>query len=222
MDSKEENKVNNSLTPKEIKYNYNIWITRFKYTKNFHSLRITDIGMYSITKPNVSNKIVDIIYQKNKILNKKNLYITETHAGIGGISYYLLENFKYINLIEKNDLHYNILINNINVYNLNSNKTCIYNCNYLKIYKTLYQDIIISDPPWGGPNYKYMSDMSLYIENINIIKIINELFKLNKFKIFIFLAMKNYNFNDLKYLNKLLKYEIIYYSNIYIIIIDIK
>ena len=58
---------------------------------------------------------------------------------------------KYLNCVEIEENNYNIIKNNINIFNLTNIN--LINGIYIYIYNILEQDIIVLDPPWGGPNY---------------------------------------------------------------------
>ena len=68
-------------------------------------------------------------------------------------------------------LHCKILENNINVYGLKNVKMYCYD--YYQIMRKLKQDVIFFDPPWGGRSYVNECAMSLGINNVNIVSIIN-------------------------------------------------
>ena len=94
-------------------------------------------------------------------MNLNNLIITDATAGIGGNTISFANNFFKVNAIEINKKRFDFLKNNINVYNFNNVE--IINNDYIKIMKTLKQDIVFIDPPWGGRNYK-----NINLLNINL------------------------------------------------------
>tara|TARA_B100000287_G_C20664120_1_gene791166 strand:+ start:2509 stop:2877 length:369 start_codon:yes stop_codon:yes gene_type:complete len=117
-------------------------------------------------------------------------------------------------MIEKDKETYDILYNNTSGY---KNKT-IYNCSYNTIKFLLKQDVIFMDPPWGGLNYKNSKEVNLYLDNINVLDIVDELYN---FCSIIFLKIpNNYNFDSIKdkfwnhiiypiYKNKVIIYKLI-------------
>tara|TARA_B100000768_G_scaffold155480_1_gene152587 strand:- start:1179 stop:1454 length:276 start_codon:yes stop_codon:yes gene_type:complete len=59
---------------------------------------------------------------------------------------------------------------------------------------TLRQDLVFLDPPWGGMNYKKTNSIDLFLDNINVIDIINNLYHYTRY-----IAMKipvNYNITN--------------------------
>jgi len=108
----------------------------------------------------------------SKYINTKECIITDATACIGGNSILFLRDFKFVNVIEKNIDIYDTLIKNLKSFN---NKK-VYNCSYNIIKFTLKQNVIFIDPPWGGTCYKNKKKIKLYLDNIDIIVIINELY----------------------------------------------
>lgn len=192
--------------PKIVNYNETQWKTLFPVISNdkYKKLKMTDIGLYSIAKPHFTTSLVSFIEQEllNYGLSKSELekvVVTETHGGIGGFSLGLIKRFNNLNIAEINKIHAGIIKNNLEVYGYNKTKekkVTIYNENYLNIFDKLHQDVIICDPPWGGKGYVKEKQMKLWISNIDLTNIINYLDINKKFKLFIFLAPFNYDFNS--------------------------
>ena len=126
------------------------------------------------------------------------LTITDATANIGGntISFYL--NGFTVNAVEKDELTCQILKHNLNVYKLPIDS--VHCCDYLSIYKDLKQDVVFLDPPWGGPDYKKINQLDLYLgENppINIIDICAGLFEEKKVSLIALKLPINYNLSGL-------------------------
>ena len=180
---------------------------------NYNKLKIYNNTYYSITNYNDANYISNLIYN---FFKTKNIIITDATANVGGNTLsFGLYNYKQINSVEINTECYKYLLNNIKCYNLNNIKT--YNDDYLNIYKKLTQNVLFIDPPWGGIKYKNTTNLDLFLNNINIIDIVKELFNEKKIKLVLLKVPFNYNFNLIyntfnKYYikkNKLKKYNII-------------
>jgi hypothetical protein len=180
----------------------NIWKAKFPYYSNvnFKDLKLTNIGAYSISSPDNSTNLINLLQELNfryKIIpNFKDLVVTEPNGGIGGFSIRLSKIIKKINIVEINKLHVDILIHNLTVYNTNFHNIKIFHKDYLDIMYTLEQDVLIFDLPWGGPNYKFEKNLLLGLNNINIWYIINDLYAKNKFKICIIMVPKNFDFQN--------------------------
>lgn len=193
-------------SPKIVNYNETQWKILFPSISNdkYKKLKMTDIGLYSIAKPHFTASLVSFIEQEllNYGLSKSELdkiTITETHGGIGGFSLGLIKRFNNLNIAEINKIHAGIIKNNLEVYGYNKTKdkkVNIFNDNYLNIFDKLHQDVIICDPPWGGRGYVKEKQMKLWISNIDLTYIINYLDINKKFKLFIFLAPFNFDFNS--------------------------
>lgn len=157
---------------REIKLKYSKYISKFfKQELNIDSnnLQITNIGLYSITKPYVTKEILNIMKaQINIKLNKEttDLIITDGTGGVGGDAIMFTNNFKYTNIVEIIDIHYNVIINNLKAYHRQNYK--VYNDNYVTIFDKLEQDIIYLDSPWGGIGYKEQKYTELYLFNSDI------------------------------------------------------
>jgi hypothetical protein len=58
----------------------------------------------------------------------------------------------------------------------------------------LRQDLVFLDPPWGGTDYKKTNSIDLFLDDVNVIDIINSLYHNTRY-----IAMKipnNYNLNN--------------------------
>jgi hypothetical protein len=185
-----------------LQYNEKQWKKLFiaPPNNNYKDLQLTSTGIYSIGQPDIIKELLLFVKEqiKNVNLDNNTLTITETNGGLGGFSSILLKEFNNINIVELNPTHYKIIQNNLKVYGFdklpNKNIT-IYQGDYLDKMFELNQDIIISDPPWGGRNYIKKPAIRLGFDNIDIVEVINKLNSENKFILFIFLAPVNFNFN---------------------------
>ena len=169
---------------------------------NYNNIKLYNNTYYSITNYNDAYYICNLIFN---FFKTKDIIITDATSNIGGNTLsFGLYNYKQINSVEINTECYKYLLNNIKCYNLNNIKT--YNDDYLNIYKTLNQDVIFIDPPWGGIKYKSIENLDLFLNDINIVDIIEELFNIKKVKLVLIKAPFNYNI-QLIY-NKFNKYYI--------------
>lgn len=205
---------------KFIDYDEKLWNKKFWLkTDNLDKLQLTNIGIYSIATKEICEIIPNII---KKYYNIKDLIITETTGGLGGMSICLINECKMLNIVEITPTHYEVIKNNLKVYNFDESKYNIINDDYMNVMMNLEQDVIIADVPWGGYSYKLLNNINLGLNNVNIVCIINKLVKFNRFKLFILLIPYNY---DKKYfennIDKNVKYTIkrINNSKHYIIII---
>lgn len=153
-------------------------------------LQMTEESIYSITKPYDAIKIMKLIrFYYKKDLTKS--VITDGTANVGGDTINFSTYFKTVNAVEINRLHCDALESNIKVYDRN-NVNIICN-NYLKVMKTLKQDVIYLDPPWGGPDYKKHHSIDLFLGKTSISDIVIKL--KNNAKFFVIKAPFNFNYN---------------------------
>ena len=54
------------------------------------------------------------------------------------------------------------------------------------------------DPPWGGPDYKFKTNISLKLSNMSLINIVKLIKNKNNNAIICFKLPFNYNFNEFK------------------------
>lgn len=166
---------------------------------NQKQLRLTDISLYSVTpwkEANMISRRIIHLYKEIDIPPSK-LTITDATANVGGntISFYL-NGVGHVNSVEIDDLTCEILTNNLLVYKLPTD--FIYCTDYLSIYKTLVQDCVFLDPPWGGPNYKKTKSLDLYLGKVNVIDLCAELLNEKRATMIVLKAPTNYNLSGLK------------------------
>lgn len=151
--------------PTELKVGETIQIERLKSIfpkcQRYQELRMTDVGLYSVTRREESYYITHLIV-KYFPQSQHRLTITDSCSGMGGngISFLLHPSVEKVNFIELNPLHYDILRHNINIYGL-ERKANIYNNNFLEIGSQLHQDVIFHDFPWGGSGYREAQQLRL-------------------------------------------------------------
>jgi len=157
---------------------------------------------------------------KKKFFNDSfaDVTITETNAGLGGFTYLLLFNFNKLNVIDIDEKRINFIKSNINnvyseFHNIKNKEINFYSDDCSKVIKNITSDIIISDFPWGGVDYKKSNTIRLLIQDsdgndLYIDDMVVNLYKQNKFKIYLVYIPKNFdlktfneimNKNDIKY-----------------------
>lgn len=132
-------------------------------------LKITNVGKYSITKPIHTSWIKSILinFFKSKNISTKSLNIIDCTAGIGGDTISFSKYFNLVLAVEKNKTHFDILKNNVEVLELENvileNNDFVKKVNKVKTNKKY--DLLFIDPPWGGPNYKNLKNVDLFIHD---------------------------------------------------------
>jgi SAM-dependent methyltransferase len=169
--------------------------------KKLAKMRMTDVALYSITHPIHTQDLLDVIVEflgEEKKINE--MVVTDANASVGGDTYILLKNFKFVNAVELYGLHCDILRHNLKILCpklFNDDHIKIHNANYLEIYSKLEQDIIYLDPPWGGPDYRKYKVLDIYYcrdnKSIEFSDFVNKrLF--NKARLIIMKLPENYDF----------------------------
>lgn len=214
VDKKGEYKIK----PEIIKLNSNDLLNYFNKDeikiahKNKKKLQITDKGIYSISKPYLSEWICNIILNNIDLTNeyiKENIILTDGTAGIGGDLIYFSKYFKEVNGIELDKTHFEVLKNNIkDVLNIENIK--LFHNNYCNIYNKLKNDIVYLDPPWGGKNIYKKKDVMLYLGNDKIFNIINRLYDIGIKYIFLKIP---HNFNYYLFFHKIKYSEVRIFKN---------
>ena len=164
-------------------------------------LKITDKGLYSISKHQDAKWISEIIknFLKNENINIATSTIIDATAGIGGNTISFSKYFSKVHAIEINNIHYSVLMNNLEALSI-KNVIC-YLDNFINIINnvTIKSNIFFLDPPWGGKNYKNFKYFNLKIGKLPIYTIINMLFE-KKIKYVILKAPYNLNLSPI-YIN---------------------
>ena len=184
------------------KFELEKYFSREDIKKSLHNnikLKITDKGLYSISKYDDARWITDIIIKLIEFLenkSSKNLTVVDATAGIGGNTVDFAKLFKKVIAIEINDVHYEVLKNNLKALSLKNVE--VINENFLFVLDKIKDssDIFFLDPPWGGKNYKNFKFFNLKIGKIYIYSIINILYS-KKYKYVILKAPFNLNISPL-------------------------
>ena len=147
--------------------------------EEYKKLQMTNVGLYSVTRPKLAIEISNII--KSYLPDKKGLTITDATGNTGGNSFAFYDDFDKVNTVEINKQYCKILENNFQVYKM-TDKINIICKDFNDAIKTdIEHDAIFFDPPWGGVDYKKNLLMNLNLGDFNMDKIIMDI-KENKQK----------------------------------------
>lgn len=139
-------------------------------------LKIDYESFFFISHKEDAKSITDIVEQQAKIHNidPSEAIITDATAGVGGNVFSFAETFKWVNAIEIDPQRSEFLKNNIDVYNMANISVYCNDC--LKILDKLdNHHIIFFDPPWGGRDYKKLTNIKLSLGTQSIESICNKL-----------------------------------------------
>lgn len=128
-------------------------------------LRITDEGTYSVTRPPEARQVLDFM---RKLIGTDlgSLTILDGTANVGGETiHYALSGFKHVHAIELNAENHEVLRHNLQVYGLLDGRSratvTVHHGDTTKIAAEIPADVLVLDPPWGGPDYKRAPEGSL-------------------------------------------------------------
>jgi 16S rRNA G966 N2-methylase RsmD len=173
-------------------------------------LKYDEEGLYSITLPEEAKIISSLLVKSLKKEAKKSIIFDGT-AGLGGNTLSFCNYFKNVISCEINKSRYDILKKNIELYKYNNIVINNINCiEYIKNNNS--SDVYFFDPPWGGPDYKFKTNISLKLSNMSLINIVKLIKNKNNNAIICFKLPFNYNFNEfenMKYYKKKIKNMII-------------
>ena len=197
--------INNLKTIKEpkrpvlVKPDLPILKTMFPPGINYRLIKMTDIGLYSVTR---WRETLNIVYEMEKFMKKevKGLTITDATAGVGGDTLCFAQQFKKVNAVELVPLHCAIISHNLSVYKKRGkvNLLCANYVDVVGLYRPwpgipVTQNIIYFDPPWGGPEYKTQSTVLLKLDNVSLFQIIWHILFYNLADYIFIKAPKNVN-----------------------------
>ena len=164
----------------------------FPQTNDYSKLKITDVGLYSVTRWVDAQIIVGLMKNfMNQFWTTKDylrrLTITDASAGVGGDVLQFAKIFKHVNAVELVPIHCAVIDHNLNVYNKRDNVSLVC-ANYLDVIgffkpwsgTPIFQDAVYLDPPWGGPEYSSQANILLELDGVAISDIIWFLLRRNK------------------------------------------
>jgi len=164
------------------------------FPTNNDKILIDDVGKYSITLPDKTKIITNLI---SKYLNSKDIIVTDAMACIGGDTLSFSKEFKSVNAIELDKKRFEYLKHNMNLFDCKN--ITFYNDDYLKLINTLQQDVIYIDPPWGGPDYKIKKNIKIKIGDKKLEEICDEIIQNKLCKLLVLKLPFNYDLAELKF-----------------------
>ena len=182
--------------------NYNVLkkIFPIENCTNFKKLKYDSEGLWSISHPDIANKLS----KKIKLFEKSGIKINtilDATAGLGGNTISFAKYFNKVISIEYDKGRFDILKNNVNNYNYQN--IILYNGDSIKLLLEMQEkiDAVFLDPPWGGPNYKYDDNLTITMSNKNLDEICHIIesysYQNNKVQMIILKLPYNYDYNKL-------------------------
>lgn len=194
---------------------YKNWFPKV-FGVDYSSLRITDEGMYSLTKHIDS---VAIIRSMKNIIGQENiggLTIMDGTANVGGDTIRFGMYFKSVIGVELDDDNFDVLNHNVGVYSSRLNNISVIKGDILNesVYQQVHTDVLYLDPPWGGKGYKDYEEekMVIFLSNVSLTQFIGNVLLNQVRPSYIFIKLPiNYNIDSLRgmpYVNDMQVYKI--------------
>jgi predicted RNA methylase len=153
-------------------------------------LRVSFRNLKCVTPIRYAQKCCDEIY---KICGTRNLTVVDACGGNGGDAVAFAHMFHRVISVEKDPYEFDILRANIEAYRLDN--VDLIQGSYVTHAKELdlEGDVLYLDPPWGK-NYKRFWKMHLYLDNHNIIDLIDR----TKIPFIVVKAPFNYRYGEMR------------------------
>jgi len=168
----------------------------FKERVVYSDLILTPEGLYSVTKRIDGERL--IAFLNGMIPDIRKQTITDATACVGGDTLLFSLHFKKVEGIEWKRHNMAALQNNVEVFGAGNvvlhegDATRVFN------WKT---DVLYVDPPWGGPDYRKLQNLELFIGSYRLDKWIEEILKrTDRPKTVVLKLPRNYNFARLNFL----------------------
>jgi hypothetical protein len=166
---------------------------------DYSKLKVTDEGSYSITRRRDADQIIHII--KSVVPECETKSITDATGCIGGDTLNFAMIFEKVHSIELNADNFEALKNNVGVYGFTN--ISLYRGDCTEVYKWA-SDVLYIDPPWGGPNYRTIQNLNLYLGKIRLDEWLEDILSGPYHPSFIFLKVPmNYNIKPLQFLSNI-------------------
>ena len=172
---------------------------------DYNNLKLDSEGGYSLSHKSDADQLSLIIKEKYG-----DIKIMDATAGLGGNSISFGKIFTNVISIEIDENRCKLLQENLELYKVNNTVFC---GNFMNFINMDY-DLILIDPPWGGPNYKFEKSIKLTIDNKSLKEI--TIMLREKGKIVVFKLPFNYYINEFDKYN----YQIYHIKNYLIVIIE--
>lgn len=130
---------------------------------DYSKLQLTPEGTYSVTRRRDADHILSIM--ASNIGNLKDKSITDATACVGGDTINFALNFREVHSIEYSKENFDALSNNVNVYGVTNVSLYLGDC--MKLYNWA-SDVLYIDPPWGGPNYRNLERVELFLDSTRL------------------------------------------------------
>ena len=146
------------------------FLFRFVEASKRGMLQLDEEALYSTTDQLTADKITKDLLK----YVPSDSVITDATACVGGNTYSFAQSFKKVYAIEKDALRCQMLQQNVDTLGVSSNVSIVHG-DAIEVCPMLKQDVIFLDPPWGGPEYKQKSNISLYLSDVSLAHVCEKL-----------------------------------------------
>ena len=164
------------------------------FPSNNDKILIDDVGKYSISLPDKSKVICNLI---SKHVGSNDITITDAMACIGGDTLSFSQTFKNVIAVEMDKIRFEYLKHNMELFETTNIE--FINNDYIKIKNMLKQDVIYIDPPWGGPDYKTKKTIKIKIGDETLESICHSIIDQKICKWLVLKLPFNYDLTELKF-----------------------
>lgn len=156
-------------------------------------LRITPEGEYSVSRPKEAKQILDLVLSHIRPHKARDLTVLDLTSNVGGDTIHFATKFQKVIGLEWNPDNFKVLKHNLSVYGLQNVE--IHNTDSSKSFSKYKADIVIMDPPWGGPDYKEKKNLNLFLGDTNVLDLLTKLATKKGWKPKFVVAKVPFNFN---------------------------
>jgi len=184
---------------------------------DYSKLLLNNEGKYSVTRRNESEQIIDVMYCI--IGNLENKTITDATGCMGGDTINFSLHFEKVFSIEMNPKNFEKLKNNVEVF---KSKNVELFCNDSTKIITWVSDVLYADPPWGGPSYRNMQAIELWMGEKRLDVWLEDIMSGPYRPSFIFIKVPfNYNTSKLAFLPNFVRMNDIKIQNFFLVWIEV-
>lgn len=185
---------------------------------DYSKLLLNNEGKYSVTRRNESEQIIDVMYCI--IGNLENKTVTDATGCMGGDTINFSLHFEKVFSIEMNPKNFEKLKNNVEVF---KSKNVELFCNDSTKIINWVSDVLYADPPWGGPSYRNMQAIELWMGEKRLDVWLEDVMSGPYRPSFIFIKIPfNYNSSKLAFLPNFVRMQEIKIQNFFLVWIEVK
>ena len=185
---------------------------------DYSKLLLNNEGKYSVTRRNESEQILDVMYCI--VGNLENKVITDATGCMGGDTINFSLHFEKVFSIEINPNNFEKLKHNTEVFGC---KNVELFCNDSTKIINWVSDVLYADPPWGGPSYRNMQNVELWMGEKRLDVWLEDVMSGPYRPSFVFIKIPfNYNSAKLAFLPNFVRMQDIKIQNFFLVWIEVQ